>query len=107
VTDKVLERIIRRDFGNQSNEVKQKLKRVTSESQISKNRIFAAILKLSNKDLNVIDSYVEMCNKDFRDVVSLAEYPRCSKVVLGEMEKKNKKRIYLYDWKEYSEWLNE
>lgn len=91
VTDKILERLIERDFGSKALEVKQKLQRVTSDSHNGKNRISAAILKLSNKD--------------FRDVISQAEYPRCSKLDFDKIEKRNMKAIYLDDWTEYSKWL--
>ena len=50
VTDKTIERIINRDFGNRADEVKQKLKQVISDTKNVKNRIAAAIIKLSNKD---------------------------------------------------------
>ena len=75
VTDKILEQIIQRDFGNCANEVKQKLKQITSDTHEGKNRISAAIIKLSNKDINVIDHYIDMTKNDFRDVISRAEYP--------------------------------
>lgn len=107
VTDKILEQIIQRDFGNCANEVKQKLKQITSDTHEGKNRISAAIIKLSNKDINVIDHYIDMTKNDFRDVISRAEYPRCFKLDFGQAEKKlNIKQVYLSDWNEYSNWLN-
>jgi hypothetical protein len=72
-------------------EVKQKLQRVTSDSHNGKNRISAAILKLSNKDFNSTDYYINMSHGDFRDVISQAEYPRCSKLDFDKMEKENMK----------------
>ena len=106
VTDKILERIIQRDFGDCDNEVKQKLRQITSDTRAGKNRISAAIIKLSNKDINVIDHYIDMTKNDFRDVISKAEYPRCFKLDLGQAEKLNMKQVYLDDWKEYSKWLH-
>jgi hypothetical protein len=107
VTDQLLERIIHRDFGNSSDEVKQKLREVISDSQNGKNRISAAIIKLSNKDIKAIDHYIAMSNNDSRDVISQAEYPRCSKLGFDEMEEHNMKLIYLSDWIEYSKWINQ
>jgi hypothetical protein len=105
VTGKMLDRLIERDFGNKTLEVKHKLQRVTSDTLHGKNRISAAILKLSKKDFNAIDHYVDMSNNDFRDVISQAEYPRCSKLNSDGMEGQKMKRIYLDDWVEYSNWL--
>ncbi len=106
VTDKILERIIERDFGNCANEVKQKLKQITCDTHEGKNRISAAIIKLANKDINVIDHYINMTKNDFRDVISKAEYPGCFELNLSKAGKLNMKQVYLDDWKEYSKWLN-
>lgn len=106
VTDKTIERIINRDFGNRADEVKQKLKQVISDTKNVKNRIAAAIIKLSNKDIKAIDHYIAVSNNDSRDVFAQAEYPRCSKLEFIKMEEQNMKPIYLDDWKEYTNWIN-
>ena len=106
VTDQKLQRLIQREFGAKASEVKQKLQQVESDTDSGKNRISAAILKLSNRDFNLIDYYVEIGNQDFRDLILRAEYPRCSKFGFGEIDKQNKRKIFLQDWKEYSEWLS-
>ncbi len=106
VTDQMLERIIQRDFGSQADEVKQKLKQVISDSHSGKNRISAAILKLSNKDIKAVDHFIRLSNNDCRDVLSQAEYPKCTELGFGDMEEQSMKPIYLEDWKEYSRWLN-
>lgn len=107
VTDKMLERIIQRDFGTQIDLVKLKLEKVSGDTRNGKNRVSAAILKLANKDINLIDKYIETSINDFRDVISLAEYPRCDKFGFDVFKDQNKKRIFLDDWNEYSDWLNE
>lgn len=107
VTDKILERIIQRDFGNRADEVKQKLKEVISDNHNGKNRISAAILKLSNKDIKAIDHFISLSNNDCRDVISQAEYPKCSKLNLSEMEEQNMKPIYFDDWIEYLKWIKQ
>ena len=106
VTDKLLERLFQREFGNRAPEVKQKLQQVTSETQKGKNRISAAILKLSNMDFSAIDYFIGMSSEDSRDVISKAEYPRCSKFGFDDIEGQNMKGVYLDDWTEYSKWLN-
>jgi len=106
VTNEMLERIIRRDYGNRATEVKQKLQQVVGDSLNSKNRISAAILKLANRDIKAIDHFIEVCNIDFRDVLSAAEYPGYSKVGFGNISTSMKKQLYISDWKQYSAWLN-
>ena len=39
--------------------------------------------------------------------LSQAEYPRCSKLEFDDFAKKRMKSIYLADWFEYSNWLND
>jgi len=107
VTDQILDRLIHRDFGDQADKVKLKLGKIASDTGKGKNRICAAIIKLSKKDPEAIDNYIEMCKNDFRDVISQAEYPGSTKAGFNQREKLNMKRIYLADWIEYSKWINE
>lgn len=98
VTDKTLEHLIQREFGSKADDVKQKLQQVTSDTRGGKNRISAAILKLSNKDFNSIDYYINISKNDFRDVIFQAEYAKCAKLDFNKMAKQMMKRIYLEDW---------
>lgn len=104
VTDALLERLVRREFGDRSSEVKQKLQKVESETPNSRNRISASILKLSEKNFDAIDHLIEVANIDFRDVIASAEYPGCLKVGF-DIPENRRKQIYLADWKQYSKWL--
>jgi hypothetical protein len=106
VTDKTLERLILRDFGNKKTEVMKKLGQVISDTHKGKNRISADIIKLANKDLQSIDNYIDIGIKDFRDVIFQAEYPRLFKLDFSDIEKQNKKQIYRDDWTEYKDWLS-
>jgi hypothetical protein len=106
ISNRNLEEIIERDFGKNSVEVKTKLNQVKSDTENGKNRISAAILKLANGNINSIDNFIEQANSDFRDVISQAEYPRCSELGFEDIEKPEIGKIYLEDWKEYTEWLN-
>jgi hypothetical protein len=107
VTDKILNRLIQRDFGNQADNVKLKLRQITSDTHNGKNRISAAVIKLSNKNSKAIDYYINLSMNDFRDLISQAEYPRCSNLEFNEKGKQNMKRIYFDDWTDYSKWINE
>jgi hypothetical protein len=106
ITNKTLDRIIRREYCDNFKEVKQKLESISGDTLKGRNRLSAAVLKLSNRDLTKIDLYIEMCNYDFRDVVSQAEYSRSSKFGLGEIAPNKLKEVYLDDWEEYLNWLN-
>lgn len=64
------------------------------------------MLKLADTDSTKIDSLIEMCNNDFRDVVMQAEYPRIFKDNFDDIDKAEEKEIYLADWTDYSNWLN-
>jgi hypothetical protein len=105
ITSKTLDKIIRRDYGNNFKKVREKLESIKSDSSKAKNRFSAAVLKLSNGDLTKIDSYIEMCNYDFRDIVSQAEYPRRFKLDFDKIAQTKIKETYLQDWIEYSNWL--
>ncbi len=107
VSDKQLEKLIRREFPDNINQVKTRLGKVKIDPASGKNRISAAIIKLANKDVKSLDHYIDVANSDFRDVLSQAEYPRCSKLGFGKSRSNDMKRIYMNDWKEYSKWLND
>jgi len=107
VTTLQVERLIAREFPKQIDEVTLKFYNVKGDNPNGINRISAAILKLVNKDLSLLDHYIEMAYADSRDVLSQAEYPRCSKLGFDVFDKKRMKSIYLDDWFEYSNWLND
>jgi hypothetical protein len=105
ISDKTLERIILREFGDKSDEVERKLTLIVSDSSKGKNRLSAAVLKLANKELAKIDLLVELCNIDFRDIVSQAEYPAFFRFGFEELDPRESRRLYLKDWIEYSDWI--
>ncbi len=106
ITDKILDRIIQKDYPNNFHEVKKKLELIDSDSKKGKNRFAAAVLKLADRDATKIVSLIEMCNNDFRDVVMQAEYPRTFKDDFDDMDEAEEKKIYLADWTDYSNWLD-
>jgi hypothetical protein len=104
ISDIELEFLIAREFPQFKDLVKSKLTKIKSDSQRGKNRIAAAILKLANSELKTIDYLIEKANEDFRDIISLAEYPRASEHGFEERSNDELKADYILDWKEYLEW---
>jgi hypothetical protein len=105
ISSRTIEKIIQRDYRNCITEVTGKLKIIRSDSLKGQNRISAAVLKLADGKIDKIDTFIEMCKTDFRDVLANAEYPLCSSYGFGEKTKKELRTIYLTDWKNYSKWL--
>jgi len=106
ISNTELEKLIDREFPENSDLVKRKLTEIKSNSRNGQNRIGAAVLKLANSDLNAIDYLISEANDDFRDIISQAEYPRASKYGFEERSDNELKADYLNDWNEYSEWKN-
>ncbi|XLS30540.1 hypothetical protein ACJD0Z_06870 [Flavobacteriaceae bacterium M23B6Z8] len=104
ISDMELEKLVDREFPENSDLVKRKLTEIKSDSRSGQNRIGAAVLKLANSDLNRIDYLIKTANKDFRDIISQAEYPRASKYGFDERSENELKTDYLDDWTEYAEW---
>ena len=104
VSDEELTFLIDRDFPNQTDLVKTKLKKIKSDTGQGQNRISASVLKLADKNLTKIDFLVRRANEDFRNIVAEAEYPRTSSYGFGERNEEERKQDYLEDWEEYSEW---
>jgi hypothetical protein len=105
ISDTLLTSIVIRDFKQNADIVRQKLKSVNSDTEKGKNRISANILKLADKDINALDGLIEKANNDSRDIILWAEYPRCSKIGFSELDRKSMKQIYIDDFIEYSDWL--
>lgn len=109
ISKETLEKLIHRDYPECYEIVKKKLSLIKSDSLKGQNRLSAAILKVSNGNLDKLDSYIEMCNSDYRDVISQAEYPSISEigfVGIEEIESRQLKEYYLKDWTEYTNWIN-
>ena len=106
ISEEELDFLIGREFPNDKEEVKAKLDKIISTSQIGKNRFSAAVLKLADRDFTKVDLLVERTLEDFRDIVSLAEYPRAHKAGFKLFDKEEKviEGVFLADWKEYSNW---
>ncbi len=96
--------LISREFPDDKEITRTKLNKIKSDSENVKNRIATSILKLANKELERIDFLIKRANKDFRDIVSEAEYPRAHKLgfELFDKEEKTIKEVLLADWEEFS-----
>ena len=105
ISDKLLDSLIVRDYKSNADIVRTKLKNVYSDSKAGKNRISADILKLAGKDINALDELIEKANKDSRDIMMWAEYPRRAKIGFDELTIKPMKQIYIDDFIEYSNWM--
>ena len=68
-------------------------------------RVRLAILKLSGTDIEEIKKTTTYAKKDFRDILSWAEYPRQSKN-WSMPEGPKKLKLEEADKREYEEWLN-
>ncbi|MDA9317121.1 hypothetical protein N9Q58_04315 [Polaribacter sp.] len=108
IKDAVIKRIVEREFSSvKFTKIEGILKRYQSRNSKGMNRIYAAILKLSNGNIELIKKYVEQANSDYRDIIALAEYPNYSKYDFDEnLSKEKEKQLIDSDWKQYEIWLN-
>ena len=108
ITDSDIKRIVRREFPQfDFTEIEDILKMYKSESDRGKNRVYASILKLSNGNIELVKKYVEKANKDYRDVIALAEYPSYSEHAFDDnLPTEKKKQLINDDWKQYEAWIN-
>jgi len=108
VTDKDVKRIAFRDFGEA--QLFQALSILVEFGKQEWNtpsaRVQLARLKLANGDLNKLMDHTKTAIKDFRDVLSAAEYPRYSReIAFDEVDKDYKRAVIDEDWRQYRVWL--
>ena len=102
-----IERIIKRDFPQfQFSEVMNILMKYVSQSEEGRFRVYASILKLSGGDIRLVKEYIEKANADFRDVISLSEYPNYSRYALeSDLSEEKEEELIKDDWIQYKTWL--
>jgi len=115
ISNEDISRIIESDF-TKNNDVLNILNKFTQDIENDSNRVYAAILKISDGSVEKVEKYVEVANVDYRDVLTLAEYPNYNKFYHDRVsdEKKRqlldsdekKSQLLDEDWKQYHEWLN-
>lgn len=106
ITD--IKRLIKREFPNKPiSEIETILKQYVSESQTGRNRVYASILKLSNGNIDKLIKGVEQANKDFRDIISIAEFPNYSEnAFTNNLSNEKEKQLIEKDWKQFKAWLD-
>lgn len=105
VSDQLLACLIERDYKNNADAVKTKLRNIKSDNPAGRNRIAAGILKLAGKNFAELDGLIEKANEDCRDIIMWAEYPRCAKMGFDKLDKPRRKQVYIDDFIEFSNWL--
>jgi hypothetical protein len=99
-------RIIKRDYKGNENKI---LEILNVYQDYESYRVWAAILKLSNGDINKVNYYVELANTDYRDVLAPAEYPIYSHKIGFDTDKYSKQEIngiIKDDLDQYKRWFN-
>jgi len=108
ISDNDINRIIKRDYPqSEFTRIESILKMYKSNSEEGKNRIYAAILKLSEGNVELIKNFVEKANYDFRDIIALSEYPNYSRYAFdNNLTEQKRKQLIDDDWFQYENWLN-
>lgn len=102
-----IHRIVTRDFPESEVAlVFQTLAQYTGDSEKGRNRIHAAILKLSKGEVERVAEYTMIALHDYRDVIAEAEYPNYSKCALTELGVSERDRLLLADQEQYKQWFN-
>jgi len=91
-------------------EIKAILGRYGAERETvwGRRRVHLAALKLCDGDLEKLARYVEMANRDYRDVVAFAEYPeemRLGFVEMGKLSEAEARAVRRRDKQQYQRWL--
>jgi hypothetical protein len=103
-----IERIINRDYSQYSTDIIIELLK-NYKTDEGNYRIWAAILKNGNGNIDLLKQNIDLAITDFRDVISTAEYPEYSNKVGFDDDKLSKKQlrnIINKDWDQYRNWLN-
>jgi hypothetical protein len=71
-------------------------------------RVLAAVLKLSAGNPDQVSKYLETAKSDFREVIGPAETPRFVQLFCSarRMSDRELEQLKSDDWAEYIEWLN-
>lgn len=110
VDAKDVQRIVRRDFPDQEyGAVMSLLDEYGAETwHREHSRVRIGILKLAHGDLGKLRSALTVAKKDYRDILSPAEYPRYSQRVFGARQLSSDEeisKIIEEDWEQYETWL--
>lgn len=110
VTPEDVERVLRRDFPGDAYAAAAAVLATygTAASQRESPRVQLAVLKLANGDLDKLRLRVETARRDYRDVLSWAEYPAYGKFGFRtqRIPPEDLNRAIESDWQQYQDWLN-
>ena len=110
VTAADVERIVRRDYpADRVDEVLTMLGEYGAEDWHPEvDRVRMSILKLAAGNLEELRMHLEIAKRDFRDVLSVAEYPAYTKkwFHIDKLPPYEKQEIIDADWEQYQDWLN-
>ena len=103
-------RIVRRDFAaHDANQVLAILDQYGAKSwHPEKDRVQLAVLKLSSGSVEYLRQNVKLARRDYRDVISAAEYPRFFPVGVAELDRLSPpeiEQLQELDWQQYKSWL--
>jgi hypothetical protein len=110
VTEKDVDRIVRRDFLRERYDTVMGVLREYSQGRLPKecSRVHLAALKLAQGDLERLRLHVGRSEQDYRDVLAAAEYPeymRAAAFRVSRLPRKEQLRIVNSDWDQYAKWL--
>jgi len=108
ITHADVERIAAREFPSETSLVLELLAEYGNEEWHREvDRVRVAILKLAAGSVDGLLSAIETANRDYRDVLAVAEYPQYLRNVnpSESVSSDEMQRIVESDWKQYSEWL--
>ncbi|HZN53815.1 MAG TPA: hypothetical protein VFB67_00705 [Candidatus Polarisedimenticolaceae bacterium] len=107
VTRADVERIVRRDFpAERVGEVLAMLDEYGPEDwHREPDRVRLAVLKLASGSFERLRYEIEGAKRDYRDVLSPAEYPGYGKRMFKKLAPDEERRIIDADWKQYQDWL--
>jgi hypothetical protein len=110
VTAADVDRVVRRDYpADLVDDVHQMLNEYGQEDWHPEiDRVRMAILKLAAGNLEELRTQVGIAQRDFRDVLSEAEYPLYTKkwFRIDKLPPDEQQKIIDADWKQYQAWLN-
>jgi hypothetical protein len=109
VTEEDVKRIALRDFGTEHlSQVMEILQEYGKQewNRPGSPRVRLAILKLAHGDLEKLKEHTKLAIQDFRDVLTMAEYPRFTiEIGFNEADKKTEHEVISDDWEQYREWF--
>jgi hypothetical protein len=109
VTDEDVERLALRDFGHAQLSLALSVIHEFGKQPWNRPcpRVYAAILKLANGDIDLLLQKTQVAIEDSRDVLAAAEYPRYTREFgFRNAPEPLRQAIVDDDWRQYREWFD-